>query len=160
MEERKPAIVRFGVFEANLRGLELRKNGFRVKLQELPFRILTLLLERRGELVTREELRQKLWPEGTFVDFEHGLNTAIMKLRAALEDSADNPRFIETVARHGYRFIAPISEGSGQPLSATEPAIPGLGAAAAVDVARRAGLRGRLRLLLFPSLGWQPCWRF
>ncbi len=154
MEESKPAIVRFGVFEANLRGLELRKNGFRIKLQELPFRILILLLERRGELVTREELRQKLWPEGTFVDFEHGLNTAIMKLRAALDDSADNPRFIETVARRGYRFIAPVTDGSGQALTATAPAASSLtDAEAAAQVAPRAGVRGRVRLLLFTGLG-------
>jgi DNA-binding winged helix-turn-helix (wHTH) protein/Tfp pilus assembly protein PilF len=103
-----PRIVRFGVFEVDLHTGELRKQGLKVKLHGQPVQILALLLERPGELVTREELKEKLWPADTFVDFEHGLNAAVKKLRAALEDSADNPRFVETLPRRGYRFIYPV----------------------------------------------------
>jgi len=98
----------FGAFEADLRAAELRKFGIRIKLQEQPFQILSLLLEHPGEVVTREELRQKLWPAHTFVDFDRSLNKAMTKLRAALGDSADCPRFVETIPRHGYRFLAPV----------------------------------------------------
>ena len=101
-------IVHFGVFEADLRSGELRKHGLKVKIQEQPFRVLAMLLEQPGQIVAREELRKKLWPAETFVDFEHGLNAAINKLREALGDSADNPRFVETLHRRGYRFIAPV----------------------------------------------------
>ena len=101
-----PAVIRFEVFEVSLETAELCKSGRRVKLQEQPFRVLAMLLERRGEMVTREEMRQKLWPADTFVDFDHGLNSAVARLREALNDSAENPRFIETVPRRGYRFIA------------------------------------------------------
>src|SRR5262252_4423796 len=99
---------RFGVFEVNLQARELRKHGIRVRLSGHPFEILTLLLERPGEIVTREQLRVRLWPADTFVDFEHGLNTAVKKLRASLGDSPENSRYIETVPRVGYRFIAPV----------------------------------------------------
>jgi len=102
--------IRFGLFEADLQTGELRKNGLKIKLQEQPFRVLTLLLERAGEVVPREELRQQLWSTDTFVDFEHSLNSSVKKLRQALEDSADNPRFVETLARRGYRFIAPVEQ--------------------------------------------------
>jgi len=110
MEEqtRSPRVLRFGAFEADVRAGELRKHGLKIKLQEQPFQILAMLLERPGEVVTREQLRQKLWPADVFVDFDQGLNNAIKKLRLALGDSADNPRFVETLARHGYRFIAPV----------------------------------------------------
>ena len=101
-------IVRFGTFEADFRAAELRKNGLRVRLQEQPFRILQLLLEHPGEVVTRDELRQRLWPVDVFVAVDQSLNNGIKKLRAALGDPAEHPRFIETVARHGYRFIAPV----------------------------------------------------
>lgn len=100
---------RFGVFEADTVAGELRKNGRRIRLQELPWRVLIHLLERAGEVVSREELRHALWPEGTFVEFDQGLNTAVRKLREALNDSPGNPRFIETIPRKGYRFIAPVS---------------------------------------------------
>jgi len=100
--------IRFGLFEAELQSGELRKNGLKIKLQEQPFRVLSLLLERAGEVVTREDLRQQLWSTDTFVDFEHSLNSSVKKLRQALEDSAENPRFVETLARRGYRFIAPV----------------------------------------------------
>lgn len=103
-----PRTARFGVFELDLRSGELRRDGLRVPLQEQPFRLLALLIARPGEVISRDELHERLWPS-EFVDFDHGLNTAIRKLRTALDDSADNPRFIETLARRGYRFIAPVS---------------------------------------------------
>jgi DNA-binding winged helix-turn-helix (wHTH) protein/Tfp pilus assembly protein PilF len=103
-----PVLVRFGVFEADLRAGELRRNGVRVRLQDLPFRALALLLTRPGEVVTREEFRQVLWPSDIFVDFEQGISSAVMRLRDALRDSADNPIFIETIERRGYRWIAPL----------------------------------------------------
>jgi DNA-binding winged helix-turn-helix (wHTH) protein len=103
-----PAILSFGVFEVDLRACELRKQGVRVKLQDQPFQVLTLLLKRPGEVISREELRSQLWGSDTFIDFDNGLNTLINKLREALGDSADSPRFIETLPRRGYRFIAPL----------------------------------------------------
>ncbi|HET7705529.1 MAG TPA: winged helix-turn-helix domain-containing protein [Thermoanaerobaculia bacterium] len=104
----QPRTARFGVFELDLRSGELRRDGLRVPLQEQPFRLLAFLIARPGEVISRDELHEQLWPS-EFVDFDHGLNTAIRKLRTALDDSADNPRFIETLARRGYRFIAPVS---------------------------------------------------
>jgi DNA-binding winged helix-turn-helix (wHTH) protein len=104
----KRRLYRFGLFEADLESGSLLREGSSVKLQEQPFRILSLLLESPGEIVTREQLRKNIWPDGTFVDFDGSLNTALMKLRAALNDSADNPLFIETIPRKGYRFIAPV----------------------------------------------------
>src|ERR1043165_2460414 len=102
-------IFRFGLFEADAgRGI-LMRGGVRVKIQDQPFRVLILLLERPSEIVTREELRQRLWPEGTFVDFDGSLNVILKKLRAAIDENSDNPRFIETVPRRGYRFIAPVT---------------------------------------------------
>jgi DNA-binding winged helix-turn-helix (wHTH) protein len=101
-------IFRFGPFEAKTCAQELSKNGTTVRLRGQPFSILELLLSRAGEVVTREEIRQKLWPADTFVDFEHGLNTSMKKLRQALCDSATGPRYIETIPRLGYRFIAPV----------------------------------------------------
>jgi DNA-binding winged helix-turn-helix (wHTH) protein len=106
--DRPKRILRFGAFEADPTTGELRKAGMRVRLQDQPFAVLMILLERAGELVTREELRQRLWPADTFVDFDHGLNTVINKLREALGDSATSPRFIETLARRGYRFLGTV----------------------------------------------------
>ncbi len=103
-------VIRFGAYEVNLRAAELHKNGSRIKLQDQPFQVLCLLLERPGELVTREELQQKLWPADTFVDFDNGLNTAIKKLRDTLGDSAETPRYVQTVPRRGYRFICPVEQ--------------------------------------------------
>ncbi len=100
--------MRFGLFELDLTAGELRKNGAKLRLQEQPLQVLILLLQRAGDVVTREELRQKLWPSDTFVDFDHSLNTAVNKLRDTLGDSASSPRYIETLARRGYRFIAPV----------------------------------------------------
>jgi Tol biopolymer transport system component/DNA-binding winged helix-turn-helix (wHTH) protein len=102
-------LFRFGAYEADLRSGELRKSGARIKLQQQPFQVLVALLSRPGDVVTREELRQQLWPADTFVDFDHGLNAAIKRLRDALGESAETPLFIETVPRRGYRFLAPIS---------------------------------------------------
>src|SRR5579872_1261830 len=109
------SIFRFGPFEAKTEAQELSKNGTRVKLRGQPFSILELLLSRAGEVVTREEIRQKLWPADTFVDFEHGLNTSIKKLRQALGDSATDPRYVETLPRLGYRFIAAV-ETDAEPI--------------------------------------------
>ena len=100
----------FGVFELDVRAAELRKRGVRIKLQEQPFQILCLLLDHSGQLVTRDELRQKLWPAHTFVDFDRSLNKAMTKLRSALGDSAESPRYVETIPRHGYRFLAPVHD--------------------------------------------------
>lgn len=111
------SVVRFGTFELDHRAGELRRNGARVRLQEQPLQVLAMLLERPGEVVTREELHGRLWSSDTFVDFDHGLNAAIKRLRDALGDSAENPRFVETLARRGYRFIAPV-ENSKQPVLA------------------------------------------
>jgi cholera toxin transcriptional activator len=101
-------IARFGLFELDLDAGELRKSGVRLRLQGQPFQVLALLLEHAGDVVTREELREKLWPADTFVDFDHSVNTAINKVREALGDSASSPRYVETLARRGYRFIAPV----------------------------------------------------
>jgi DNA-binding winged helix-turn-helix (wHTH) protein/Tol biopolymer transport system component len=111
--EEDKRIVRFGVFEADLKTGELRRNGSKVRLQEQPFQILTVLLERPGDVVSREELRARLWHSDTFVDFDHSLNTAVRRLRDALGDSAENPRFVETVARRGYRLLAPVNGNGG-----------------------------------------------
>src|SRR5580692_2075348 len=111
MQQGRPAgrIVRFGSFEADFGEGKLTKGGIRIRVQEQPLQILALLLEHPGQLVTREEIRQKLWSRDTFVEFDDALNTAVRKLRTALNDSADNPRFLETVPRRGYRFIAPVA---------------------------------------------------
>jgi DNA-binding winged helix-turn-helix (wHTH) protein len=101
-------VVRFGIFELDLMTGELHKAGLRVRLQEQAFRVLAMLVERPGELVTHEELRIRIWPEAVFVDFEHGLHKAVNKLRRALGESAGTPRFVETLPRRGYRFIAPV----------------------------------------------------
>jgi TolB-like protein/DNA-binding winged helix-turn-helix (wHTH) protein/Tfp pilus assembly protein PilF len=107
--------LHFGVFELDLRAGELRKRGLRIPLQEQPFRVLAMLVEHSGEVITREELQKKLWPADTFVDFDHGLNKAINKIRTALGDSAESPRFLETVARRGYRFLAEVKAADASP---------------------------------------------
>src|SRR5260370_330989 len=110
-----PPRIRFGLFEVDTRSGELRRNGCKVDLQDQPFQALILLLERHGEMVTREELCKKLWPADTFVDFERGLNKAINKLREALRDDAEKPRYIETLPQHGYRFIAAVESEPQRP---------------------------------------------
>ena len=147
-----PIELRFADFEVSLRSGELRRNGVKIKLQEQPFQVLVLLLEQRGEVVSREELRQKLWAADTFVDFDNGLNIAIKKLRTALGDDPDAPRYIETLPRRGYRFVAPVTayefrgEGSGDVFDAIVPAT-----STAQDAASRSqpasGVRPDLKLV-------------
>jgi TolB-like protein/DNA-binding winged helix-turn-helix (wHTH) protein len=121
-----PVRLRFGVFEIDLHAGELRKHGLRIRLQEQPFQVLAMLLEHAPEVVTRDELQKKLWPADTFVDFDHGLNKAINKIRDALSDSAESPRFVETVARRGYRFLADVRVVDGVLLRSTEHTIEAL----------------------------------
>ncbi len=117
---------RFGIFEADATTGELRKKGIRIKLNAQPFQVLCMLLERPGELITREEISRALWPDGTFVDYEHGVNSAVNRIREALRDTASNPRFVETLALRGYRFVAPverIAAGTNASISTTEPVL-------------------------------------
>src|SRR6266702_1161542 len=146
LESRSSAILRFGVFEVDVRAGEVRRQGVRVKLQEQPFQVLTILVQRPGDVVTREELRSTIWQSDTFVDFDNGLNTSINKLREALGDSADNPRFIETLPRRGYRFLAPIS-------------VDGLKKPAIIAHSRKVTLVATVVVLLVPAViaGW--LWR-
>ena len=116
-----PNIVRFDVFEVDLRAAELYKSGRKVKLQVQPLHILAMLLERPGEVLTREELRQRLWPADTFVDFDHSLNTAVKKLRQALGDDKKKPRFVETLPKRGYRFIGTVKEPAPPAAQASAP---------------------------------------
>src|SRR3989442_12592872 len=149
VQARSPGILRFGVFEVDLRAGELRKQGVRIKLQEQPSHVLTLLLQRPGEVVTREELRAQLWQSDTFVDFDNGLNTSINKLREAVGDSADSPRFIETLPRRGYRFIAPVSSKDGIEKHTMHPALRrGWKIAAAIVAVFVIGGAGALALYL------------
>ena len=120
----KPSIISFGSYEFNAYSGELRKEGMRVRLEGQPLAVLHMLLDRPGELVTREELQKKLWPGDTFVDFEHSLNAAVKRLRAALHDSADQPRYIETLARRGYRFVGPVSDSAAEPESEKAVLVP------------------------------------
>ena len=154
--------VRFGLFEADLAAGELRKRGRKVPLQEQPWQVLCALLEKPGAVVSREELQKRLWPDGTFVDFELSLNKAVNRLREALSDSPDNPRFIETLPRKGYRFIAPV--GVVEPAAPLETAAPAVEAAPAMarPSARKrrrrvwiAGLAALVALLLVTGL-WPP----
>src|SRR6266849_8440378 len=126
LEARSPAILRFGLFEVDVRAGELRKQGVRIKLQDQPFHVLTATLRQPGKVVTRDELRAQIWPDDTFVDFDNSLNTSINKVREALADSADNPQFIETLPRRGYRFIALVTGVDGT----TRGTSPGVSAAA------------------------------
>ena len=114
-------VLHFGVFQLDLKAGELHKAGVRVKLQDQPFRVLALLVDRAGQVVTREELRKRVWPDNVYVDFDQGLNNAIKKVREALGDSADSPRFIETVARHGYRFVTAVSAAPARPVERRSP---------------------------------------
>lgn len=143
-------ILRFGFFEANLQAGELRKQGLKVRLQDQPFQILAMLLERPGELVTRQEIHQKLWPADTFVDFDHGLNNAINRLREALGDSAETPRFIETLPRKGYRFIGQVSE-EGQLAETEYPAAATTQAAEPGPVEQKSRIRSRFLVPILAS---------
>ncbi len=125
MEKLATRRYRFGVFEADATTGELRRQGLRVRIHSQPFQVLVLLLERQGEIVTREEISRELWPDGTFVDYEHGVNSAVNRVRDALGDKAASPRFVETLARRGYRFVAPVERlGSGEPDEPTPRAQP------------------------------------
>jgi TolB-like protein/DNA-binding winged helix-turn-helix (wHTH) protein/Tfp pilus assembly protein PilF len=158
----KPNIVSFGAYEFNPYSKELRKEGMRVRLEGQPLAILEVLLERPGELVTREEVQKRLWPEDTFVDFEHSVNAAVKRLRAALNDSADRPRYIETLARRGYRFVAPVGGSVAEREDETAVLVP------AEPQAQGAVGRGRRWLWLavvvavfvlgFAGWGWRA-WR-
>ncbi len=126
-QERSSRCYRFGAFEADAATGELRRQGIRVKLSAQPFQLLLLLLERPGELVTREKIQRALWPDGTFTDYEHGVNSALNRLREALGDSASHPRYVETLARRGYRFLSPVSansDGNGAAFTEAPPEIP------------------------------------
>lgn len=155
MPQSSPAgkIVRFGSFAVDLAAGELRKNGVRIRLQEQPFQILAILLDRPGDVVTREELRQRLWPADTFVDFDHSLNTAVNKLREALGDSASSPRFVETLARRGYRFLGAVERPDTTPDPAPAAAVDDKPAAKTfhrgleVPVPRRSLTRGLFALI-------------
>jgi DNA-binding winged helix-turn-helix (wHTH) protein len=153
-----PRVIRFGIFEADLSAGELRKGGSRIRLQEQPFQILAMMLERPGQVITREELRAKLWPSDTFVDFEHGVNSGVARLREALGDSADSPRYIETLPRRGYRLIVSVEgsarvpgppvegnggNGAGASPTITQPSpqVAAAGATPSAPVARVAWLR-------------------
>jgi cholera toxin transcriptional activator len=152
MTDPQPAArYRFGVFEADSATGELRRKGMRVKLHAQPFQVLFLLLERPGEMLTREEICRELWPEGTFVDYEHGVNSAVNRLREALGDKASNPKFVETLARRGYRFLAPVERISPEPAEAVQVATtsallvaPITDELPAVTVERSSGVLGRL----------------
>src|SRR5438270_14530 len=131
-----PRVIRFGVFELDLRSGELQRQGRKIRLEGQPVQVLICLLENPGELVTREELHRKLWPADTFVNFEHGLNAAVKRLRQALHDSADNPRFVETLPRRGYRFIAPVQAAAATgDVSSVDAAAATIEVPAARDVA-------------------------
>ena len=156
-------IFRFGLFEANVVSGTLNRSGVRVKLHDQPFRVLIVLLERAGEIVTREELRQKLWPDGTYVDFDGSLNAVLKKLRAAIDDDSDNPRFIETVPRRGYRFIAPVSfepNPSSGIAAVPEKALQGSQAAAGPSWWQNKWIWASLAIIiLLMSLGWKFGWK-
>ena len=144
-----PDAIRFGAFELDLRTRELHKHGVKVKLAGQPIEVLAMLLERPGELVTREELQKKLWPHDTIVEFEHSINAAVKRLREALGDDADNPRLVETLPRRGYRFIAPVElVGAGPQPTAAQ-------VAGAVESVPFADLTGQMvgRFRVFEKLG-------
>jgi len=154
--------VRFGEFVLHLRSGELAQNGARVVLPDQLFRVLALLVRQPGTLVTREELRHELWREDTFVDFEHGVNAVIKRLREALGDSAASPRFIETLPRHGYRFIADVEEepASDGASTALAPAPPGESVATVRDPRKHVPLRPRrlavVAALMLAGVALQP----
>jgi cholera toxin transcriptional activator len=138
-------LYRFGVFEADSTSRELRRQGVRVKLHSQPLQLLFLLLDRPGELLTREEICRELWPDGTFVDYEHGVNSAVNRIREALGDKANNARFIETLARRGYRFVAQVEQIAPQKDdSASDPIAEVLEAPAAVPAGAQARLLDRV----------------
>src|SRR6478672_4061221 len=171
LETRSPALLRFGTFEVDLCAGELRKQGVRIKLQEQPFHVLTALLLHPGKVVTREDLRAQLWSADTFVDFDNSLNTSINKLRETLADSAESPRFVETLPRRGYRFIAPVERDDrdrpglgGPPAPDHHASLMGKQAPRAIVKTPPAGARrwrhglvaaGAIALVLLTIAAWQ-----
>ncbi len=156
-DESPDHLIRFGLFEVDVRARELRKQGAKIKLQEQPFRVLVALLRNPGEVVTREELRQELWPADTFVDFEHSLNAAVKRLRDALGESADTPVYVETLARRGYRFIAPVEAvANDEPseVAATNVVVPRRHSIGWLGIAALTALAAASLLLLARSRGW------
>ena len=153
-------VVRFGVFEFDPHAEELRRGGLRVRLEGQPFAILKMLIARPGELITREELQKELWPADTFVDFEHSLNAAVKRLRASLNDSAEHPRYIETLPRRGYRFIAPVNGGAAQSEDPVSLTMPSATRPSSVLRTRNLWLAALLAALIVAviSLGWRH-WR-
>ena len=147
MEALKRPRIRFGVFEVDPQARELRKQGFKVKLQEQPFQILLMLLERPGEVVTREEIRKRLWPADTFVDFDSGLNRATNRLRESLGDDAENPRFVETLPRRGYRFITPVETRDEDSVETTLPKLDSV-VTPVEDIPARSSQRARWIFIL------------
>jgi TolB-like protein/DNA-binding winged helix-turn-helix (wHTH) protein/tetratricopeptide (TPR) repeat protein len=147
LESDTKQVIRFATFEVDPHAGELRRDGSRVKLQEQPFQVLLALLERPGDVVTRQELRTKLWPADTFVDFDHSLNAAVKRLRDALGDTAENPRFIETLARRGYRFLVPLQGQAVTPVLSTSTPVPAAadGPPSAVRLAAKAARRWSLK---------------
>ena len=142
---RSAQTIRFGIFEADLLSGELYKDGVKVPLQGQPFQVCAMLLEHAGKLVTREELRRRVWPGDTFVDFDHSLNAAIAKIRLALGDDADNPRFVETLPRRGYRFIGPVDKPIAAPAGAPQERSERF-------TAKAAGLRFRMAIALVSAI--------
>jgi len=150
----KSNVVRFGIYEFEPHAKELRRGGLRVRLEGQPVAILKMLLDRPGELVTREELQKELWPADTFVDFEHSLNAAVKRLRAALNDSAENPSYIETLSRRGYRFIAPINGRDAPSEDHASIAIRSPAQAQAAFSGRGLWLKDVVALLAVAIVGW------
>ena len=148
------SVCHFGVFELDLRAGELRKNGVKLRLQEQPYQVLLKLIEHHGGIVSREELRSTLWHEDTFVDFETGLNTAIKRLRETLGDSADNPTFIETVPRRGYKFIATVERPKGEESGIPGPSTP-QGSSAKSFLRRSAFIAGVVVIVLICAAVWR-----
>ena len=169
-------ILRFGVFEVDPDSGELRKRGFRIRLREQPLRLLLTLIEQAGRVVTREQLRHRLWPDGTFVDFDRAINKATSELRGALGDSASSPRFVETLSKRGYRFVCPVecgpraprgSTSAGFPLMCSEHAsrgdISGAEEPSAICIRALDSSRMRWKSMIgarLPTQGWQTrtCW--
>jgi DNA-binding winged helix-turn-helix (wHTH) protein len=147
-------LLRFGVFEMDLGAGELRKHGMQVRLQRQPFQVLAMLLEHPGEVVTREELQKSLWAVDTFVDFEHGLNKTINKIREALGDSAESPRFVETVARRGYRFLAEVKNVDGGSVAVPTHGTEALSGSQHSDLAKIAS-DPAIEKRIAPSLPWR-----
>src|SRR5215204_2356743 len=154
-------VYRFGAFDLDTRSRELRRHGLRIRLPDQSFQILTLLLSRPGEVMSREELKRALWTADTFVDFEAGLNSAVRKLREALDDAADNPRFVATVPRHGYRFIGPFTGLTPEPIAGHEvlPEQPALAAPPARDLAEQPAVPSSMPSAIHPRRTRVIDWR-